>query len=304
MNSLIVDAFRLLKTYCEAHNFAGWDPYDGLNSKVFQSTPLKHWELARLAWIQGFKRSPINFRKLMLVQKEHNAKCIGLFLTGYCNIFMMQQVSGKKELGTQQEILDKIIYLANLLITLQTKGFSGACWGYNFDWQARSFLFPKHTPTVVATTFCATALFQAYEISKNEKWLKNALSAAKFILYDLNRTPKEQGFLFSYSPISGNNTVYNASLMGSKLLSYCYHYTKDENLKAVARGSVLACVDAQQKDGSWVYGERSTQNWIDSFHTGYNLDALQAYMELTGDTAFKPYIEKGFSFYIQNFFLE
>jgi hypothetical protein len=303
MNRLAADAFQLLKIYCEKQNFTGWDPYDGLNSKVFQSTPLKHWGLARLAWIQGFKRSPINFRNLLFVPKEHNAKGIGLFLSGYCNIYKVQQRSGKEDFGTQQEIFDKITFLVDLLLKLQSKGFSGACWGYNFDWQARSFLFPKHIPTVVATAFCATALFQAYEISKNEKWLKIALSTAKFVLNDLNRTPKKRGFLFSYSPITGNNTVYNASFLGSKLLSYCYHYTKDENFKLASRESIQACTDAQQKNGSWVYGERSTQNWVDSFHTGYNLVSLQAYMELTGDTAFKPHIEKGFAFYIQNFFL-
>jgi hypothetical protein len=302
---MFTTSFINLKSYCEAQNFAGWDPYDGLNSKVFQATPLKHWDLARLAWIQVFKRSPINFRKLLLVPKEHNAKGIGLFLTGYCNIYNAQQASGKIEFGTQQEILDKINYLAALLISLQCKGWSGACWGYNFDWQARRlFLFPKNTPTVVATTFAASALFQAYEITKNENWLNTALSAAKFVLNDLNRTPKKQGFLFSYSPLEGNNTVYNASLLGSKLLSYCYRYTKDENLKNAARDSILACTDAQQPDGSWLYGELPVQNWIDSFHTGYNLDALQAYQDFTDDTVFQENIKKGFEFYIQNFFLE
>lgn len=301
---MYIDSFNKLKYYCEAQHFAGWDPYDGLNSKVFQVTPLKHWDLARLAWIQGFKRSPINLRKLLLVPKEHNAKGIGLFLTGYCNIHNAQAQSGQTTFGTQSEILEKINYLADLLLSMQSKGYSGAGWGYNFDWQARRlFLFPKDTPTVVATTFCATALLQAYEITGNKNWLQTALSVAQFVLQDLKRTPKKRGFLFSYSPLEGNNTVYNASLLGSKLLSHCYYYSKDEELKIAARESILACVDAQQPDGSWYYGELPVQNWIDSFHTGYNLDALQTYQDLTGDTAFKTQIEKGFEFYIQNFFL-
>jgi hypothetical protein len=93
-------------------------------------------------------------------------------------------------------------------------------------------------------------------------------------------------------------------LLGSKLLSYCYHYTKEKKLKETARESIIACTNAQQTDGSWVYGELPTQNWIDSFHTGYNLEALQTYQDLTGDTAFHGNIKKGFEFYIQNFFLE
>lgn len=41
----------------------------------------------------------------------------------------------------------RIEELAELLISLQSKGYSGACWGYNFDWQARRlFLFPNSRP--------------------------------------------------------------------------------------------------------------------------------------------------------------
>lgn len=296
--------FSKLEKYCESHDFSGWDPYDGLNSKVFQSTPFKDWDLARLIFIQLFKRNPINLRKFALIPKEHNAKGIGLFLAGYCNIYKLQEKLNTSDFGKQEIVLEKINYLANLLISLQSTGYSGACWGYNFDWQARRlFLFPKNTPTVVATTFCATALFDAYNITKNDLYLKTALSSANFVLNDLNRTYKEKGFIFSYSPLDGNNTVYNASLLGSKLLSYCYHYSKNEEYKLFAKESIEACVSAQSADGSWVYGELPVQNWIDSYHTGYNLDALICYQELTGDMSYNGNIEKGFEYYIKTFFL-
>lgn len=32
----VINSFRLLKEYCENEGFKGWDPYDGLNSKVFR----------------------------------------------------------------------------------------------------------------------------------------------------------------------------------------------------------------------------------------------------------------------------
>ncbi len=41
---------------------------------------------------------------------------------------------------------------------------------------------------------------------------------------------------------------------------------------------------------------------MDSFHTGYNLDGLIAYEEQTGDTKYHEYIERGFKYYIENFF--
>ena len=300
--SNFINSFLKLKSYCEAENFAGWDPYDGLNSKVFQALPFKYCDLARLAWIQGFKRSPINFRKLLLVPKEHNAKGVGLFLNGYCNLYTLAE-TGETRFGTKEAIRNRIDELANLLLEMQNKAYSGACWGYNFDWQARRlFLFPAHTPTVVATSFCVTALLNAYEITKNKNYLDTAFSAGNFILNDLNRTEYKSGFLFSYSPLNGNSTVFNASLLGAKVLSQVYRYNKNPLYKETAEAAVKAAVEAQNEDGSWVYGMLPVQSWIDSFHTGYNLDAIQTYQDKTGDLQFNESIKKGFNYYINNFF--
>ena len=301
-NLELYTSFFKLKEYCEKENYKGWDPYDGLNSKVFNALPLKYWDLARLAWIQGFKRSPLNLRKLLLVPKQYNAKGIGLFLLGYCNLYELA-LKGETVFGKSEDLLSKIHELANLLDELKNTSCSGACWGYNFDWQARRlFLFPAHTPTVVATTFCTEALFKAYEITKKEKYKSLALSSANFVMQDLNRTPHYSGFLFSYSPLNGNNTVYNASLLGAKILSLCFKYSGDENYKITAKQAVRAACEAQNKDGSWVYGLLPVQSWIDSFHTGYNLDAISMYQNCTGDKQFNSNLEQGFAFYIANFF--
>lgn len=304
--SFFMTSLMKLKNYCESENFQGWDPYDGLNSRIFQALPFfKNSSLCRLMVIQAFKRCPLNLRRLAIVPKEYNAKGIGLFLQGYCNLYKAVLANPKLEshLGTGNKIKERINELAELLISLQSKGYSGACWGYNFDWQARRlFLFPKYTPTVVATNFCATALIDAFEVTNNQKYLNVALSAAEFVMNDLHRVECNGGFLFSYSPLSGNDTVYNASLLGSKLLAYCYHYTGKQEYYDAARLSVIACCNGQSEDGSWVYGLLPVQSWVDSFHTGYNLDGLIAYEEKTGDKSFHDYIEKGFDFYIKNFF--
>lgn len=301
-----INVFISLKNYCEQEHFKGWDPYDGLNSKIFQTIPfLKNSAVCRLMVIQGFKRSPFNLRKWMLVPKEYNAKGVGLFLSGYCNLYkaVLKHSEWQVLLGTPETIKGQIEELSDLLISLQSEGFSGACWGYNFDWQARRlFLFPAKTPTVVATNFCATALMEAYEITKNEQYLKIALSSADFVTKDLHRTPYKDGFLFSYSPLKGNDTVFNASLLGSRLLSYCYHYTHNEEYRSLAEQSIKACCGGQRMDGAWVYGMLPVQDWVDSFHTGYNLDALIAYQELTGDKTYNSYIERGFDYYIHHFF--
>ncbi|MBN1987544.1 MAG: glycoside hydrolase family 88 protein [Prolixibacteraceae bacterium] len=294
------NSFIKLKTYCERENFKGWDPYDGLNSRVFRATPLKHWSIARLAWIQAFKRNPVNLRKILMVPKGLNSKGVGLFLTGYTNLYQLAR-SGDNTFGTKQEIEKQINVLATSLINIQAKGYSGACWGYNFDWQNRVFFQPGNTPTVVATSFCADALFNAYEVTGNKKYLETALSAAKFVINDLSRTEKGENFLFSYSPLD-QSQVYNASLLGARLLARCYHYIKNEEYKVLSRKVVNACIEVQNQDGSWVYGAANNQQWIDSFHTGFNLECIWEYMQYTGDFSAMEAFEKGTTFYLENFF--
>lgn len=315
----VIESFIRLKHYCEAEHYKGWDPYDGLNSRVFQALPFfKNQAVCRLVVIQGFKRSPVNLRRIAAVPKEHNAKGIGLFLQGYCNLVRLVRERPEMEagLGSEAELIGKVRELAELLLSLRSDvplissgagtptGYHGACWGYNFDWQARGGLFfPANTPTVVATSFCATALMEAYELTGEKRYLEVALTSAEFVMQDLHRYDTGNGgFLFSYSRLPGNDTVYNASLLGSRLLAYCYKHTGRREYLEAARASVRACVDGQAEDGSWVYGLLDIQNWIDSFHTGYNLDALIAYEELTGESDCHGAIEKGFCFYVEHFF--
>lgn len=294
--SVFIDSFARLRTYCEAQDYAGWDPYDGLNSKLFQAMPFKKWPLARLAMIHLLKRSPINFRPMAMVPKGENPKALGLFLSAYARLYRAEG---------RPEDLEKIHDLAQRLIALKTEGYHGACWGYNFDWQARGGLFfPKYTPTVVATTFAAYGLFDAYEITKEEEWLDLAISSAQFVAKDLTRTPKKEGFLFSYAPLKGNKTVYNASLLGSKLLSKVYAYSGEQELIDLAEGSVLACCKAQREDGAWIYGELPIQSWMDSFHTGYNLEAIAEFQRYSKSQTYQEYIDKGMAFYLDNFFTQ
>ena len=187
-----LQSFERLKRYCEAEGFEGWDPYDGLNSKVFKALQMDKVQFFRLAWIQLFKRNPINLRTLLAVPKEYNPKGLGLFLTGYCNLY---------KTDPKEEYLEQINFLATKLIELKTAGFSGACWGYNFDWQSRAFFLPKGTPNVVATSFIASALMDAYNVTKESCYLDVAVSSADFVMKDLKRTEKEEGFIFSYSSL-------------------------------------------------------------------------------------------------------
>jgi len=287
-------SFEILKQYCENANFKGWDCYDGLNSSIFKAIPIiRSSKFAKLAWIQLFKKSPVNLRNLFFVQKDYNPKALGLFLTAYCNLYKFEN---------KEEYLNTINFLANKIIQLQSNGYSGSCWGYNFDWQAKAFFQPKNTPTVVATCFIANSLFDAFEITSDERFLKVAISSKDFILKDLNRTYDNKGlYAFSYSPLD-KTQVFNATLLGSRLLSRIFNYTKEIELIIEARKSIEFCKSHQSIDGSWVYSPLPHHQWIDNFHTGYNLECFAEYQKYSGDTSYQSTIDKGFEFYIKHFF--
>jgi rhamnogalacturonyl hydrolase YesR len=296
MSETIINSLTRLTNYCKAEDFKGYDPYDGLNSTLFQSLPfISKNRFARLAWIQLFKRSPLNLRPITGIAKDYNPKALGLFLSGYCNLYQQTK---------EKEYLEMIHFFSPKIVSLVNEKWSGACWGYNFDWQAKAFFQPKNTPTVVATTFIGNALLDAYKITGEDILLRTVRSACDFIILDLNRTYDGKGnFAFSYSPLD-NTVVFNASLLGSSLLSRVYSITREKELLDNARKSVEFCVEHQFKDGSWSYGTLEFHKWIDNFHTGYNLECISNYMKFSGDNSFIGNLTKGFYYYINTFFTE
>ena len=260
-NKLIEERFQKLKEYCISESFKGYDPFDGLNSRFFNYFPfLRRNSFIKLAWIQFFKRSPINFRKFAGIKKEYNPKGLGLFLSAYCNLY---------SINPSKENINQIYFFIEQLKLCQSKGYSGACWGYNFDWQSKAFFQAKGTPSVVVTSFVGCALLDAYELIHDEELLNKARSACDFILTDLNRTYDKDGdFSVSYSPID-HTQVFNASLLGIRLLCRTYLHSQEPVLLEESKKVVSFVCKNQQENGAWAYSPLPFHKWIDNFHTGF-----------------------------------
>ena len=293
--NLAKNSFDALIGYIKKSGFKGADPYDGLNSKVFKNSPFYKSKTCRLIWIQLFRRSPINLRGITGVPKEHNPKGLGLFLSGYCSLWSTQK---------DPEHLEKIKSLLKTIISLRSSHSEKVSWGYNFDWQSRTFFIPNPTPNVIVSTFIANALLDTYQAVEEDQALTLAKGVGDFILSELNRTYDADGdFCFSYTPID-KSAIFNASLLASSFLARLYSFTKDERLLEDARKSINFCIKRQREDGSWFYGVDKNQEWIDSFHTGYNLEALYDYQKYTGDSQYQQALDKGFKFYLGHFFTD
>jgi len=294
MREVVLKSFLKLEQYCAREQFSGWDPYDGLSSKVFNAIPfLPNQHLPKLMWIQLIKKMPVNMRPILKIEKGINPKGLALFISGY------SKLTGLKSF--RYDANNKIKALTEKVLSLRSSGYSGNCWGYNFDWEARAFFQRKYTPTIVATSFVANSLIDAYEATQNESYLRAAISSKDFIIKDLNRTVKNGNFAFSYSPFD-QTSVFNASLLGARLLSRIYRYTNQEELIQLSKKAVAYCCEHQNADGSWFYSTLPFHQWIDNFHTGFNLECISEYGLYSGDNTFQSSFDKGLEYYLNNFF--
>ena len=295
-NSLIEKVLADLFSWCRARDFAGYDPFDGLNSLLFQSSPLKNSRAARLLWTQLFKRSPINLRRLAQVPPERNPKGIALFaLAALANYRRLQT---KEAETAARELLDD-------LMALSLKGFSGAAWGYNYDWQGRAFFAPKGTPTVVPTAFAARALVEASDVLDGGDYLQFARAACDFILKDLNRSEAgKDEVCFSYSPLD-QTCVFNASLLAGETLAAVGKLRGEASLCEWAKCAARYVVRRQSDDGSWRYGKDKYQSWADNFHTAFVLTSLSRIIDSCegAHDEFEPALVRGCEFWRERFFL-
>jgi hypothetical protein len=96
--------------------------------------------------------------------------------------------------------------------------------------------------------------------------------------------------------------VHNANLLGAAFLCRVHAHSGERRLLETALALARCATAAQRVDGSWPYGEASTQGWIDNFHTGFNLIALRMLQTYARTTEFDDAIARGFAFYVDHFF--
>jgi len=286
-------SIALLENYIEKENYRGYDPYDALKSPLFKLPILWSNKLIRFGAQQLVKRLPFNSRKILYVPKGYNPVTLGLCIQAYACLYQTNP-------DFQEKYFYKISNLTKELEKLIPTGFSGACWGYDFDWQARHARIPAYQPTIVATGIITNAMFIANKITGNPECADMVISAAQFTLKDLNRTFNGDTFCFSYSPFDYQQ-VFNASMKGARLLSQAYSLTGNETFKQEAKRAVDFVISQQNKDGSWGYSLAAGGGWIDNYHTGYVLDCLDEYRNLTYSQDVSDVIRTGYHFYKEHF---
>lgn len=297
---------RLLR-YCKSESWAGYDPYDALNSPLARLFPF-NYKFTRTALTQLLRRSPLNLRPILGIKKELNPKGIALAARA---LLLLSDITGDGGLSskiedaaqhTPDDVQAEFDVLMRHLASLRSDTYAEACWGYNFDWQSRAFFAPRGTPNVVCTVFAAHAYLDWYERTGCESVLEMANSSCRFLLDRLNRSSDAEGQCFSYTPLD-HSRIHNVNLLAAELLGRTFTKTGKDEYRDAAIRAVHFTLARQRRDGSWFYGEGKSQSWIDSFHTGFALVSLKHLIADLDKAEWRAAHEAGYEFYEKRFFL-
>jgi hypothetical protein len=289
----LYESIGQLAEWLDENDYCGYDTFDGLNARFLRPLTFNN-KFLRTVLQQGVRRFPINLRPLLGIAKSRSTKGMGFLARGFMRL---HQATGDTARW------DKAEYALQWLIDNQSQGYSGACWGNHFDYQARGdFYLPKGVPTVVWTSLIGHAFLDAYDHFQRDAYLKVAASACEHILRDLGRFAEGDSLCINYTPIH-NNQVHNANTLGASLLARTYSYTRNESYRGLAERAIQYTARHQRPDSSWYYGEAQYFHWVDNFHTAYLLDSLKHYIDSTGDDRFQKAVMNGYEYWKNTFFL-
>jgi hypothetical protein len=265
-----------IRTWGEARDWKGYDPFDALNSPAALFLTLGT-RLGRRLFTQAVKQSPLNLRPLLGIRPAWNAKALGLVVSGYARIWA---ATGDESARLQAE---------RWLEWLDSNR-SDAAWGYPFDVQTRFFAYRRGTPNTIATCFVAQAFLDGAELLDDERWRERALEAASF-LESTMLAPSGSHFRY----LAGEDElVHNANLLA------CAVFARVGLPEAAAR-PLETSLDAQRNDGSWRYAEGPRGAWVDNFHTAYILESLALCEHIFPDV--REPLDRGLEFWERELFL-
>jgi len=280
-----------LDSWVDRNGYAGYDLYDLLSQDVFRIFQKNRYTTFALK--MSLDVFPFTFRRLFRIRKAINPKAMALFAESYLNLY---RISG------DEIYVEKAVHCLNWLVENPSKGYSGYCWGYPFDWQSRIFI-PKHTPSSVVTSISAHAFMDAFDLLGNRRYLDVAKSCCDFIINDLKIDRIDESRLcFSYTPIDISSHVHNANLFCASLLYRVGHEIGDAEYIKIAENAVNYTLSAQNNDGSWYYFgyPETVRGAIDNYHTGFILRNLFSVYNITNDENVLRGIRKGLEFYVNN----
>lgn len=298
-------SIKQLNNWIEENGWAGYDPYDIKgHTAVIQllSNQARDPKLINSVFLECIEFFPTIARKTLKVNKEINAKAMGLFASAY--LFLYQILK-------HESYLQKAYDCLRWLVENKSKDFVETCWGYPFDWQSLIFI-PKGTPSAVVSSICGDAFLNFYKFTGDKKYLQICESICKFFINSLNIDFVDQNRIcFSYTPLD-NFHVHNANLFVSSFLIKVSYELGHSGFYEYGLKALNYTLDAQNTDGSFYYWSQIDKNTynipditlknIDHYHTGFVLRSLHSIYSISRENKTLEALTKAYSYYRDNLF--
>jgi hypothetical protein len=267
------DACEAGLAWARERGYAGWDPYDGLNSPYL--APFRRTWLTRLVGMHLPNRVPLNLHRPLRIPRERNPKGIALFALAHL---------ARYEATGERARLEEAERLLDWLAAHSAPDFEYPCWGYNFDWQnARQFFLPAYRPSVVVSVFGALAFLEHYRLTGRGESLATARGTCEFLTTEINTRTVDGHEAYTYAT-DDSFVVVNVNALAARLLGPVGAAAGDDDLTARADELIAFVRATQEPSGAWHYSVPADSSPIshDNFHTGFVLESLREYLDATG----------------------
>jgi hypothetical protein len=278
-----------LDEWVEAHEYRGYEPFDGLSSWLRPLTLRR--ELPQRMLQQLVRQSPFNLRPLLGITPKDSTKGRGYMAWGY---LLRYRTHGRSE------DLRRATACLDWLDHHKARRYAQHSWANHFDFVARGGGYTSEDPIIVWTSLIGHAYVEAFQTTGEARFLRIAMSACDWILA-LPRERSATGDCLSYLA-DRQLSIHNANMLGAALLARTARHCANRTYLEVARAAMEYSCSRQHADGAWWYGEEAKYHWIDGFHTGYNLDSLAYYVEATGQRDLEGHLARGLEYYRTHLF--
>jgi hypothetical protein len=293
--------------YARERDYTGWDYADGMSSRLLRAVPVENRWL-NLAVQETIKRSPVNVRRLALVEQRRNYKGAALFAVANLTAAdLLGDRASPRAGGTARsngvDYRAEAASLATWLVENRCEGYSGYCGSHRHEIQELDGRRHPSDADVVSTSYGVRALLAASELDR--RYAAVARSAAAFVHEDLDYTECEAGARINYATCDGDeHFTHNAIALGARLLLDLHVATGARTYRRDAE-RLLDYVVAHQTDrGGWMYREPPSASHLsmDNHHNGFIVEVLHYHEELTDAGRYADALSNAMTFYRETLF--
>jgi hypothetical protein len=187
------------------------------------------------------------------------------------------------------------------LIDIAIPNQKGLCWGFPFALSTNSGLIPPNLPAATQTAYAFDLFKQLWLITGEEKYYNCLTSIAEAIDKDYINLPRSFNIASTYFAHNYGDIVFNAISYRIYILTGALGIGAGNYLETI-HGLTSYLISQQKEDGSWFYGEKKANHFVDHFHTAFIIKNLMRANSVLSLKEITISLDRAINFYWINFF--